>query len=236
MEIKLDLDTRNSKVLLHNSWWPTNLIRSGHFYAILEHVMVWVTSVLKYYTSLLCFSSVPQQCYQGKVESFVVMVSSMLVDTRFASVTFCKSLHPSAAVVPHKTRAKKPFPPPGTASEDKCCWHLRGSDATKTENYPSDKLLRPLGCIKMERQSLMQPWSCTSPGWRQNWDRKPEYCDNFYIDPTVCLPKAQQQKCSYMPYPESFCFSERAVIFRDKGQGKHCTLVNCLCTQLFFSS
>lgn len=74
--------------------------------------MVWVTSVLKYYTSLLCFSSVPQQRYQGKVESFVVTVSSMLVDTHFAFVTCCKSLHPSAAVLPHKKRAKKPFSVP----------------------------------------------------------------------------------------------------------------------------
>lgn len=103
---------RNSQVLLCTPWRPTNLICSGYFYAILETVMVWVTSVLKYYTRLLCFSSVPQQRYQGKAESFVVTVSSMLADAHFASVTFCKSLHPSAAVLPHKTRAKKTLPRP----------------------------------------------------------------------------------------------------------------------------
>lgn len=103
---------RNSQVLLCTPWRPTNLICSGYFYAILETVMVWVTSVLKYYTRLLCFSSVPQQRYQGKAESFVVTVSSMLADAHFASVTFCKSLHPSAAVLPHKTRAKKTPSPP----------------------------------------------------------------------------------------------------------------------------
>lgn len=79
--------------------------------------MVWVTSGLKYYAWVLCFSSIPQQQYQGEVESFVVAILSMLVDTTF--VTFCKSLYPSAEVLPNKTREKKkPFHTPGTASED----------------------------------------------------------------------------------------------------------------------
>lgn len=81
--------------------------------------MVWVTSALNYYTRLLCFSSVPQQLCQGKVESFVVMVSGMLVDTHSASVIFCKSLHPSAAVLPHKMKVKNPSLPQGQLSEVK---------------------------------------------------------------------------------------------------------------------
>lgn len=67
--------------------------------------MVWVASGLKYFARVLCFSSIPQQRYQGKVESFVDSVLSMLVDTSL--VTFCKSLYPSAEVLPDKTRGEK---------------------------------------------------------------------------------------------------------------------------------
>lgn len=67
--------------------------------------MVWVTSGMKYCARVLCFSSIPQQQYQGKVEGFVVAILSMLVDTLF--VTFCKSLYLSAEVLPNKTRGEK---------------------------------------------------------------------------------------------------------------------------------
>lgn len=70
-------------------------------------VMVWVTSGLKYYARVLYFSSIPQQQYQGKVESFVVEILSMLGDTPF--VTSCKSLYPSAQVLPNKTRGENPL-------------------------------------------------------------------------------------------------------------------------------
>lgn len=145
---------RNSKIWLCNSQWPTNLVWSGHFY----YVMVWVTSGLKYYARVLCFSSIPQQQYQGEVESFVVAILSMLVDTTF--VTFCKSLYPSAEVLPNKTREKKPL----SIHQEQLLKMLSGCEKFRGHwDGEWSKSEGPPAVTEVELQRLRQLWS-----WRQN--------------------------------------------------------------------
>lgn len=162
--------------------------------------MAWVTSELEYYARVfLCFRFIPQQLYQGKLDNFVFAILSMMVETPF--VIFCKSVYPSAELLPNKTRRGKNF------------------------SLHQEQLLKVLsGCEEFRDGEWSKSTCCDSGGAAKAEAAKTERENLNIVTISVLILLFVSPKCSSIvvkPYPESFCGSERAEISRDKGQGKH---------------